>query len=580
TGMASLQGCINLAEVSGNGYISGIAGCVSRYANIENNLNAGNVYGKTTTIGGIIGSCANTYVINVNRNINAATINSGASVIGNFASTGNEVAPTYHYYDSQRSVLADSRANDAPTSDLVDLSLSGWTTTDGYPLPNGFSNKDVMTIAKTIVTFSGSEVYNAVSGNITLQTADGVSWESDSTEIVSNSGEVTGVLGNATLTVSKSDYYKKVLISVAIDEDPLTIASYLDLVNFRDAVNAGLEGSYKGHANNNGFAGVNFKVTADIDMTDAENTWVAIGTSTNPFRGNFDGGSEEGYKFTNMTINASGSYTGLFGYVYPLTTSSTIENIDLSGTITAKSYSGAIVGYAKGTNAERNVTIDNCHFNGSLAGGSYVGGICGYAGAYTDISNCTSAGTKITGSSTSVGGICGYSTGNATTTNKISGCASMSKNLRGTGNVGGIVGYAQNTDVSYSVNAAIVNANNAVVGGIAGNVLSGASLTECLNFITVYEIGYIYGTNEGSDNITDCYYDSQFCVAGTANGTAKTTAEMTALSLSSTNWTTGSGSYPKPKGIAERSETKVACAPITFTNSSEDNQNKNLPDSY
>ena len=573
TGMASLQGCINLAEVSGNGYISGIAGCVSRYANIENNLNAGNVYGKTAMVGGVIGSCANTYVVNVNKNINAATVISGASVIGNFASTGNEVAPEDNYYDNQRSILEDSRATGSTTSALVALSLEGWTTTDGYPLPDGFSNEGVMTIAKTIVTFSGSEAYNAVSGNITLQTADGVSWESDSTEIVSNSGEVTGVLGNATLTVSKSDYYKKVLISVAVDEDPLTIARYEDLVSFRDAVNAGLEGSYKGHANNNGFAGVNFKVTGNIDMTDAENAWVAIGTSTNPFRGNFDGGSNDGFAFTNMTINASGSYTGLFGYVFPTTTSSTIENIDLSGTITAKGYTGAIVGYAKGTNAERNVTIDNCHFNGSVAGSSNVGGICGYAGAYTNISNCTSAGTKITGSSTSVGGICGYSTGNATTTNKISGCASMSKNLRGTGNVGGIVGYAQNTDVSYSVNAAIVNANNAVVGGIAGNVLSGASLTECLNFITIYEIGYIYGTNEGSDNITNCYYDSKFCVAGTANGTAKTTAEMIGLSLSSTNWTTGSGSYPKPKGIAERSETKVACAPITFTVSTEDNQN-------
>ena len=582
---AGLNNCINLAEVSGNGYISGIAGCVSRYAEITNNLNAGNVYGKTTTVGGIIGSSANANVVYVTGNINAATVNSGASVIGTFTDTNYDVAPENNYYDSQRSSLEDSRAAGSTTSALVVLSLDGWTATDGYPLPEGFSNEDVKDVAKTIVAFSGSEIYNAVSTSFSLGTFSDALWESDDETIVSISGTtatVTGELGNVVLTVSKdeTDYYKKVLISVAIDEDPLTIASYLDLVNFRDAVNAGLEGSYKGHANNNGFAGVNFKVTADIDMTDAENTWVAIGTATNPFRGNFDGGSEEGFKFTNMTINASGSYTGLFGYVYPLTTSSTIENIDLSGTITAKSYSGAIVGYAKGTNAERNVTIDNCHFNGSLAGGSYVGGICGYAGAYTDISNCTSAGTKITGSSTSVGGICGYSTGNATTTNKISGCASMSKNLRGTGNVGGIVGYAQNTDVSYSVNAAIVNANNAVVGGIAGNVLSGASLTECFNFITVYEIGYIYGANEGSDNITDCYYDSKFCVAGTANGTAKTTAEMIGLSLSSTNWTTGSGSYPKPKGIAERSETKVACAPITFTNSSEDNQNKNLPDSY
>ncbi len=581
---AGLNNCINLAEVSGNGYISGIAGCVSRYAEIMNNLNAGNVYGKTTTVGGIIGSSANANVVYVTVNINAATVNSGASVIGTFTDTNYDVAPENNYYDSQRSSLEDSKAAGSTTSALVALSLDGWTTTDGYPLPDGFSNEDVKDVAKTIVTFSGSETYNAVSTSFSLGTFTDALWVSDDETIVSISGTtatVTGELGNVVLTVSKdeTDYYKKVLISVAIDEDPLTIASYEDLISFRDAVNAGLEGSYKGHANNNGFAGVNFKVTGNIDMIDAENTWVAIGTATNPFRGNFDGGSKdvEPKKFTNMTINASGSYTGLFGYVYPLTTSSTIENIDLSGTITAKGYTGAIVGYAKGTNAERNVTIDNCHFNGSVAGSSNVGGICGYAAAFTTISNCTSAGTKITGSSTNVGGICGYSTGNATTKNVISGCASMSMNLRGTGTVGGIVGYAQNTEVNYNVNAAIVTANNSVVGGIAGNVLDGASLNECLNFITAFDIGKIYGTNTGT--VTNCFYDSKHCVLGADNGEAKTTVEMKSLVsfLTDGKWTTYTGSYPIPINIASRSSAKIACAPVTL--GAEDN-NQNVVNTF
>ncbi len=585
TQMTNLSNCINLAEVSGNGYIGGIAGYVYRYSNVENNLNAGNVYGKTTTVGGIIGSCANNRVVYVNQNINIATVNSGSSLIGIFADTDYDVAPEHNYYDKQRSVLGGINAADVAdqaeglkTSEIIGISLSGWATSTGcYPLQSDFTYDPVRAIAKAAARFENEEIYNAVATNFYLSPSPstGVSWTSENDDIVSVSSTyaiVTGELGNATLVASKDGYSKKVLVSVAIDEDPLTISTYEELVMFRDAVNAGLEGSYKGHANDNGFAGVNFKVTADIDMTDDENTWVAIGTSTNPFRGNFDGGSAEGYTISNMTISASGSYTGLFGYVFPTTTSSTIENIELSGTISAKSYSGAVVGYAKGTNSERNVVINNCHFNGSLTASSNVGGICGYAAAFTTISNCTSAGAKIAGSSTSVGGICGYSTGNATTKNVITGCASMSKNLRGTGTVGGIVGYAQNTDVCYNVNAALVTANNSVVGGIAGNVLDGASLNECLNFITVFDIGKIYGTNAGS--ITDCFYDSKHCVLGTDNGEAKTTAEMMSLvsSLTSGKWTTYTGSYPIPINIASHSSAKVACAPVTL-GGTEDNQN-------
>ena len=579
--MSNINNCINMADVIGNDYIGGIVGYVSKFTDIRYNLNAGNIEGKLSNTGGLVGCCANSNAT-ISYNINVGTVNAGSSLIGAFTG-GGDADDENNYYDNQHSVLGGISAADVAgkaeglsTADIVnivdDLSWSDWMATDGYPLPAGFMNEDAGYVAKSTATFDGTETYQAVGNDITLLSTDDVSWVSDSTEIVSNSGVITGVMGRAKLTASKSDYYKKVPISVAVDEDPLTITSYEDLVSFRDAVNAGSEGSYKGHANENGFAGVNFKVTANIDMTDAENAWVAIGTSTYPFRGNFDGGSAEEHTISNMTISASGSYTGLFGYVYPTTTSSTIENIELSGTISAKSYSGAIVGYAKGTSAERNVVINNCHFNGSLTGGGYVGGICGYAGVFTTISNCTSAGAKISGSSTNVGGICGYSTGNAATKNVITGCASMSMNLRGSGTVGGIVGYAQNTDVSYNVNAALVTANNTVVGGIAGNVLDGASLDECLNFITAFGIGKIYGTNAGS--VTNCFYDSKHCVLGTDNGEPKTTAEMKSLvsSLTTGKWTTYTGSYPIPINIASLSSAKVACAPVTL-GGTEDNQN-------
>ena len=584
TNMATITNCVNLSDIVANSNSGGIVGRVYRYTDVANNMNAGNVSGKTENIGGVVGYCENNNKVTIRYNVNVATVDMGSSIIGKHVATSSAVAPEHNYYDKQHSVLggmvgADDATNDAAvgksTAELCGLTsvdLPGFTLNASYyPIPSEFGNASVATVAKAPARLYGDETYNAVGHNdFTVVTDGGVSWTSDAS-IVSVLGSVASVAagyGVANLTATYDVYQKVVKINVAEAGDgPLTIESYEDLQDFRDAVNLGSEGQYKGHRNVNGFSGVSFLVTNDISMIDPDgNPWTPVGTSTYPFSGNFDGGNNN---IADLVVSRASNYAGLFGYVTTVgRNASIIENIKLSADMSnSKSYTGGIVGYATALSTAP-FTIQNCHFNGTLitttSSGSYVGGICGYIKTYCYIKNCTSAGDIHSAGASNVGGICGYSAGNATTKNEISGCASIATNLRGVDVVGGIVGYVDNTDVKYNINAAVVNATNSVVGGIAGNVLAGASLTECFNFITTSSIGKVYGTNAGSDNISNCYYDSQHCFLGEENGTPKTTAQMKSLSLDAENWSTNASRYPIPINIVSCPAAIVAASPLTL----------------
>ena len=83
-------------------------------------------------------------------------------------------------------------------------------------------------------------------------------------------------------------------------EDPFVIQNAEQFKAFRDNVNAG-----------NTFEGKTIKLTADIDLNNA--AWTPIGTSTNPFKGVFDGNGKtiSNYSITAMDDNGS----GLFGVI-------------------------------------------------------------------------------------------------------------------------------------------------------------------------------------------------------------------------------------------------------------------------
>lgn len=97
-------------------------------------------------------------------------------------------------------------------------------------------------------------------------------------------------------------------------DDPLTIGSVEELLQFRDAVLD--SGMYKGVKLKNAGEGLHFKQTADLDLSTVCGKGIGNWTPIAPFEGSFDG---DGHKISNLYIDeAQGSVfsAGFFGHVF------------------------------------------------------------------------------------------------------------------------------------------------------------------------------------------------------------------------------------------------------------------------
>ncbi len=235
------------------------------------------------------------------------------------------------------------------------------------------------------------------------------------------------------------------------------IATVDELKAFAAAVNAG-----------DTFSGKTVKLTADIDLNNEP--WTPIGTSANPFNGNFDGA---GHTISNLYISdATAGYIGLFGKIgtsaegaHNQVTNLTICNVELYG----NTYVGGIVGDAFV------VDFDNCHITGSISikadddSQNYFGGIAGHA--YGKATNCTVIDTTKDGGviyGCYAGGIFGYcGEGNTTVT----GCTV--KNITFGLAAAGIVGLVQygNMITNNTVDNCVVNESD--YGGNYSGLVAG-----------------------------------------------------------------------------------------------------------
>ena len=266
----------------------------------------------------------------------------------------------------------------------------------------------------------------------------------------------------------------------------ITSAEYLK--NLATYVNSG-----------NNCYGLTFKLANDIDLKDVEFT--AIGTQSNPFKGIFDG---DGKIISNLTINSTEDYQGLFGYVGK---GGTIKNITLENVkVTGSYYVGGVVGWSnfavinciisgksriEGTFKEiggtanevggivgynNGGTIENCTVNGAevTGEGDYVGGIVG--SNYGTVENCTVSGVEIAGtceSSSFVGGVVGWNKG-AVENCTVSGDSTIS----GEYCVGCIVGWNVGKVGRVFAESCTVSAGNDYVGAIVGHNYRDGTVTE------------------------------------------------------------------------------------------------------
>ena len=211
--------------------------------------------------------------------------------------------------------------------------------------------------------------------------------------------------------------------------NPYQITTAAELAWFRDNVNAG---------NTTACA----RLEANIDMSTvchpanksksvAELSWVPIGNNSNRWHGEFNGNNKT---ISNLYINASGNYSGFFGYTHDLNKGQRgiikdiiFEKVNITSTA---DYSGVLAGYAWNTDIS-GITVNS----GSINGYEDVGGIVGKTDN-TNISNCVNR-ISIVGSDYNIGGIVGYAGSSSSITN----CANYG-NVNGGRAVGGMVGYS------------------------------------------------------------------------------------------------------------------------------------------
>ena len=264
---------------------------------------------------------------------------------------------------------------------------------------------------------------------------------------------------------------------------PYTIASVSDLQTLATNVNAGTT-----------YSGIYFKLTTNLDLSSVS-SWTPIGNSSSgSFRGVFDGNKKI---ISNMTISASASYAGLFGYTYGATIKNLVlENVSVTS---SSSYVGGLAG-----RVSYNSTVSGCIVTGSVSGYSCVGGVVGYVYSIANISDCFSSAT-VTGSYAGAGGIVGSVNLNGAYIDRCANYGSISAESY----AGGIVGETSNpTEISDCYNTGTIKVTSVNAGGIVGYAGGSSSRVDyCYNTgsITASESGSgIAGYCAGA-SIMDCW---------------------------------------------------------------------------
>ena len=275
---------------------------------------------------------------------------------------------------------------------------------------------------------------------------------------------------------------------------------------------------------NNGQTTISGKLTANINLSNK--TWTAIGTSSNKFAGTLDGDEKEHYIVSGL----KGS-KGLFDYV---DSTGKVKNLSVDAVLTANGVVGGIVDFNDGT-------VENCLFSGSVTNSSSwgaTGGIVGKnEGGNSVVRNCVNTGsikntTTSYSSELSVGGIVGYTYG------KVESCYSTGKvyaDPAKTSNteIGGIAGAVNGSSYSNKWGSltncyviGTVTGPESGIGAVAGEVVSGTSVINCVYLDTVAHVPAMGNVTAGMTAHTADYMRSaEFAVDmgmnqddGTLNG--------------------------------------------------------------
>ncbi|MCL1901364.1 MAG: hypothetical protein FWG51_03075, partial [Firmicutes bacterium] len=259
--------------------------------------------------------------------------------------------------------------------------------------------------------------------------------------------------------------------------------------------------------------GVYFKQTQDITLS---GQWTPIGTSSSPFRGNYDG---DGFSINNLTITASRTDSGFFGYAGSSQNITTIKNMVFknininfsSGNSTL--YAGAVAAYVTGPVIIEGVRVESgtISMTAGTATGRF-GGIIGHAAASTLTLTKSYNKAAVATNFGYAGGIVGSVVNPSNS--KISVCfnegpvTATASNQSSSSAVGGILGGVESGNgqitIEDSYNLGAVNATftspKATAGGIIGQSNMTASGSNKVEIITSFNAASVINTGGGGIN--------------------------------------------------------------------------------
>ncbi|MCL2183736.1 MAG: hypothetical protein FWB85_09740 [Chitinispirillia bacterium] len=284
------------------------------------------------------------------------------------------------------------------------------------------------------------------------------------------------------------------------------------------------------------FHGVTVGLSADIDLSafgkgspfNGGKGWVPIGAGCeNSFEGTFNG---NGHKIRGLYINDPNlQCAGLFGMISSRDNSNGhvnnlgVVDVDITagnqvgaiaGRIAGNSWAGLSLSYSSGTvngvdyvgglaGGNHGGRIATCYSAAKAGGDQYVGGLAGYNNGMVIDSYSTGA---VRGT-TDVGGVVGVVYGDDVTAG-VANCYSTGAVSGRGGRVGGVAGRVRNASVNSCYSISAVSGREGT-GGIAGSTVTGGKVTNCaalnpsvtgVNTSTGRVVGYIQGTYSGYED--------------------------------------------------------------------------------
>ena len=326
--------------------------------------------------------------------------------------------------------------------------------------------------------------------------------------------------------------------------DEVRITSVDEFIQFKDNVSKGTN-----------YAGTTVFLDSDVDFTGK--SFEPIGNKTYHFSGVFDG---QGYVISDLIMNSSSQYTGLFGYSEGLTIKNVIldESCSIASSFNGSgaAYIGGIIGFCSGPCIiENNVNMGSVSFNVDISDNSLVlGGIVGYIyspyGYDSTVKNCANYGPVAhPGSShySYVGGIVGFSDSWTSSEVYIYNClnhgtithkGATSYDLR----LGGIAGNTAFTTIENCASGGKI-----LLLGTASNYNRTGSIVGYIPYFTFVNYTYFtsdlgghkkYGEGTPSESNTFSYDNTTFELNGTVSiGTYSGTSLIGALNAYSDNYT-------------------------------------------